>query len=179
MLVRNCVIPWIGQTIRAAFLPECQLLCLAPGRSLGVQLLNLKVWMMQEIRSGKKKVLQSQNRFELCYTALYWEDLVTGSISLLQPCLPWGLSLNLFCTAAFDCFTYLLSWPGPQLTFLCRALLAHSPVHVFKESEKQLLLLPALRHCQAAASLAVHLHCSNSGRISGSSGIFTISDLPN
>lgn len=155
-----------------AFLTACQALSLALGRTLGVQLLKWKVWMMQDIRSGKKKKYWKIRTGFNCYTVLYW-DLVTGSISLPQPDLPWGLSLSLFHMATFDCFSYLLLWPSllpwPQITFLCIApFQPRGPASVFKGSEKQLLLLLALRHCQAAASFTAHLLCSHSGRISGS-----------
>lgn len=169
----------IGQTMRKAFLPACQVLCMALGRSLGVQLLKLKAWMMQEIRSGKKKnTAKSERYLALLRCTLLWfgyrvyfivpARLTLGlkSQSLLYGSF-WWLYLPLIMTS----LSAHLSLHG--------ALLTHGPVSVFKESENQLLVLPALRHCQAAASWALHLRRSNSGRISGSSGVWTISDPAN
>lgn len=170
MLVRNCVKKDWPENTRS--LPPCMPNALSGPRE-EFESSTVKAEGMNDARNRKweeKSTAKSEQTSTLLHCTLlsrlgYWANFTA----------PVRLTLGLKSQSLLY-IPLVMTWPPALATArlsLHRALLTHGPASVFKESEKQLLLLPALRHCQTAASFAVHLHCSNSGRNSGSSGVWT------
>ena len=145
----------IGQTAWEAFLLACQVLS-GPREEFGSS--TVKIEGMNDARNQKweeKSTAKSEQILTpLHCTSLtrfgYWVHFIVPARCTLWPRSQcplygsfWLLHLPLVVTRPSALATACLS--------LYRALLTHGPASVFKESEKQLLLLPALRHCRAAA----------------------------